>query len=749
MTSNRLFFKLLREDAKRRLWSIILLLLVYFFVFPVTGALSLNFNGKDGIELYTLREFCESWGASSGILFIITILAAVLLAISGFCYLHSARTLDFYHSQPIRRGMLFAVVYTDGILIFAVTFLIGILSALLVVIFSGAGYATVIFSANMFYGYFIMLLEFTVLYSLSVIAAELAGKTILSVFLTGILYGYPAVIAVLVQSMKEEFFDTYSYLSKGLGVFSVRFVSPFLQTIYNYTTLTYYNHGISSMCGSELQKYSPIRVEAMKQIDYYKAVLLAAKSGVGKLAVNPLRAADIFLMIGMIIVCAATAYILYQKRPSEGAGNAVAFEKVKPALKLLTAVPGGLGFGLFFREVGNTNGWLLFGLLCGTILFCCGIEAVFQSDIRAGIKKKKELAAGIGMVFIICIAFLFDWFHYNCYLPKKENLKSVSINFNFDTWAGECDMEFQNDWEYRSTSARYSDIEKVYPLLQYVTEPENGFRNAKFSEDSYWHSFYVSYHKQNGKTVYRRYMVDVADKEVLKLISNFYDDPTYRETFYKIYYPGFDDLVEGMELTGTDIIENQLVERQQALEFLKVYRKELSETGVTQLLWESPVYEVCFISEDNDDLAYYPVYTTCQESISWLKEHFDTQNKESVELLWICVIDEEENEQYYFNRWDDREIIEHLEEQIHYETTEYLGLQDTVTRHQFGIGNQSRKTKYAVQGIGIFNGMADHVKKPSKTDLYDISYYYSPKEEWSFSQDFIFYYFGYLPEEIE
>ena len=90
-----------------------------------------------------------------------------------------------------------------------------------------------------------------------------------------------------------------------------------------------------------------------------------------------------------------------------------------------------------------------------------------------------------------------------------------------------------------------------------------------------------------------------------------------------------------------------------------------------------------------------------------------------------------------------------MEEQIHYETTEYFGLQDTVTRHQFGIGNQSRKTKYAVQGIGILNGMADHVKKPSKTDLYDISYYYSQKEEWSFSQDFIFYYFGYLPEEIE
>ena len=283
--------------------------------------------------------------------------------------------------------------------------------------------------------------------------------------------------------------------------------------------------------------------------------------------VNPLSAANIFLLIAMILVCTAIAYILYQKRPSEGAGNAAAFERAKPVLKLLIAVPGGLGFGLFFRQVGNSGGWLLFGLLCGTVLLCCGIEAIFQADIRAGIKKKKELAAGIGIVFIICMAFRFDWFGYNRYLPKKENLASVSIDFNFDTWAGECDMEFLSDWKYRANSARYSNMEKVYPLLKNVTNPKNGFRNAEFSQDSYWYSFYVSYHKQNGETIYRRYMADVADKKVLNLISNFYDDQAYRDTFYKIYYPGFDDLVGGMELTSTDVIKSEQLDRQQTLEF--------------------------------------------------------------------------------------------------------------------------------------------------------------------------------------
>ena len=39
MTSRRLFFKMMREDIRRRLWAVALVILSWFFVFPVRVAL--------------------------------------------------------------------------------------------------------------------------------------------------------------------------------------------------------------------------------------------------------------------------------------------------------------------------------------------------------------------------------------------------------------------------------------------------------------------------------------------------------------------------------------------------------------------------------------------------------------------------------------------------------------------------------------------------------------------------------------
>ena len=42
MTSRSLFFKYMKENTKQRIWSLALVLLLCFFVFPVTTALNIS-----------------------------------------------------------------------------------------------------------------------------------------------------------------------------------------------------------------------------------------------------------------------------------------------------------------------------------------------------------------------------------------------------------------------------------------------------------------------------------------------------------------------------------------------------------------------------------------------------------------------------------------------------------------------------------------------------------------------------------
>ncbi|MFV0241323.1 MAG: hypothetical protein ACK5H4_14945, partial [Lacrimispora sphenoides] len=61
MTSKSLFYNLLREDGKRRLWSMALSFLVFFFTFPVGIALSLSERMRGEIDLTYIISTLKSW----------------------------------------------------------------------------------------------------------------------------------------------------------------------------------------------------------------------------------------------------------------------------------------------------------------------------------------------------------------------------------------------------------------------------------------------------------------------------------------------------------------------------------------------------------------------------------------------------------------------------------------------------------------------------------------------------------------
>ena len=131
MTSGSLYFKLLKEDFRRRLWAIALVFLAFFFTLPI--GLALNMENAANSNYYRYNDYepfiqdaamtdlqyktrllelktevvLNGVEYGNGMIAFLMIIAAVVIGVSSFAYLHNKKKVDFYHSIPVRREALF------------------------------------------------------------------------------------------------------------------------------------------------------------------------------------------------------------------------------------------------------------------------------------------------------------------------------------------------------------------------------------------------------------------------------------------------------------------------------------------------------------------------------------------------------------------------------------------------------------------------------------------------------------------
>ena len=179
MTSASLFFKLQKEDLKRRIWVIALLFLGFFFAYPVNLALIMENAANSQYAMYNnymplvdnkTAEYAAkvleyktkavidlvSYGNFMPLFLMVT--AAVIIGTAGFAYLHNQKKVDFYHSIPVRREMLYMVYHIDGILILAFTCLAHLLILTAAAAAYGVSPAKIL--GPLFFGFFMNLLYF-------------------------------------------------------------------------------------------------------------------------------------------------------------------------------------------------------------------------------------------------------------------------------------------------------------------------------------------------------------------------------------------------------------------------------------------------------------------------------------------------------------------------------------------------------------------------------------------------------------
>ena len=141
MTSGSLYFKLLKEDFRRRLWAIALVFLAFFFTLPI--GLALNMENAANTNYYRYNDYepfiqdaamtdlqyktrllelktevvLSGVEYGNGMIAFLMITAAVVIGVSSFAYLHNKKKVEFYHSIPVRREALFGAQFSGGIFI--------------------------------------------------------------------------------------------------------------------------------------------------------------------------------------------------------------------------------------------------------------------------------------------------------------------------------------------------------------------------------------------------------------------------------------------------------------------------------------------------------------------------------------------------------------------------------------------------------------------------------------------------------
>jgi len=617
MTSKISFFKLLREDLKRKTWLLILAGLVFFISFPIVFLFLID-NAQNFSEYLTQEEiqirmqgyFLGLMGYQNIWMVFVTIVGASLCGIFCFSYLYNKKKVDFYHSIPVRREKLFLVSYLNGLLIYVVPYLISIAICLLL----GMGYFSIdsIVLKTVFQEFGVQLLYYLLIYHAAILTTILAGNMFGCLFLNGLVQSYAFAVFIIFQSFAESCFQTYYNAADPIDKIS------------GFSPVFAFVNTIIRLAGND---------------DFYQFQLRK-----GEVSTN------LFLMQSAVaaILLLGAALWLFRIRAGEMAGKAIAFPKLQPIIRILVVIPSAITIGWIFASitVRNMMGWMIFGILFGAILVHGIIEVLYQADIRGIFSHKLQLAGSIVVAIIITLTASnhIDWIGYDTYLPKQEKIESAAISINGITnnipynWVSE---DSNGDIQSHSISARTYQLEEmeltgdllpyVYQLMSIGVEQEKANKSKAISytdfrgneyltsdEISDLVQLYIKIRLKGGKEVTRTYSVSM--KQVFDLLSLLFDSQELKETIYANFLENIPNILE-VNVYGRQGACDPFTEEEKT-ELLEAYKSDLMKLTLEDIRENPVVGELyCEYLVGKYDRGFgLELYPTMTNTFTWLEK---------------------------------------------------------------------------------------------------------------------------------
>ena len=540
MTSKNCFSKMVLRDLKERGVWLISSMILFLLVYPVQILISLDaiasyMRNEEGFHDKIVEQFSSLISFGNGAMYIVIVILAFLLAMSGFWYLYSGVKTDFYHSLPIKREKLFLSRYISGILIFIVPYYISVILGYGAGSMKGAGASGILSLCAK--GFVTNVVLFLLFYNLAVLGVLLTGNLFTGVLAYGAFLSYGVLLDSATKLTKLNFFTTcIDYARKGAlfdGSFSI--LSP---------------------------------LYAMNEILSKNKV---AMKNVGTV---------FFISLLILIVC----ILVYKIRPTESYHKAIAFRKLQPVIKVAVVLPLSAMAGILLSEIAGQNFiWYVGGILASALLLSVAIEFLYHLDIKECIRPKISTGVILAALISMIVVLKLDLVGFDTYLPKESKLKTMSIYIDelngYYEYPGEYSISSGNSGSFLDL-AKIEEFDDVYQLAKKGVELQKKRDDVgSYTTESGMLSFSVRYELKNGKVVYRGYSVE-KNEENLKLVAKIYDNWEFKQKSLPVEY------VDENKITSLEVADIQ-----------SCYDSGLSKEEVSNLFktckneWESATYE--------------------------------------------------------------------------------------------------------------------------------------------------------------
>ncbi|HIX28092.1 MAG TPA: ABC transporter permease [Candidatus Blautia stercoravium] len=521
MTSRNYLFNSIKENIRRNFYLLILISVSMLAVLPVYTIMRLENALLEEPTAQSLlspvqQALLDCIGVGNPGMQILVICAAVLLALSGFSYLHAGEKADFYHSLPLKREELFMVSFSSGFFTFLIPYLVAAaLTCLVGAVYGGVsdGAAVTLFQAMG-----IHILYFLVIYGVSVLAILLTGNlfTALLALLGMMSYGW--LVFTVYNTLNNRFLYT-------IGYFGQSDIGCFLSPIISYLTF-------SNTVGT---------TSRMRNNLVIVGVILAV----------------VFFIADICV---------YKIRPSESYHKAIAFQKLQPLIKVCCVVPIALLAGLFFSSgMKNKFIWMLVTAVAVGVLLSVAFEFLYTMDIQKCIRPRISLGVILGVLLVVLVGYKTDITGYDSYLPKKEEIETMSVYFPSINGRFSYNSNYYEDYGFNENSnflknMSTKNFENIYELAKIGVKAcaENkknltyGGQQAEAASNVQGTAALgdtnetlvevdVAYHLKSGKTVYRAYMIP-ENKKVVSNVAAVYDNWDYKSKLLPTTYLKAEDM---------------------------------------------------------------------------------------------------------------------------------------------------------------------------------------------------------------
>lgn len=599
MMSSISFYRLLKEDVKKRVWLFWLSISIFLILIPITTVMQIDsifyWSGDD--MNYIKQWFVESQ-LGNGWIGIFVIAGGILGAISSFTHLHSRKQIDFYHSLPVKRELWFVTAYVSSF----IQIMIPCIGSLLIRYGIGSVKGITGKDSLRMLGFviFVSILSYHLVYTVSAIGMIVTGKLLTGILMTAFLQTWGAFVVSLKEMVMGTAFETYLSMEEATGFGSAP-VYVTGQTWESSPLFFYYN---------------------MLHV-YFQEKSMKGIVGLGILA-------GILLLV--------LAVFLYKKRPSEAAGKSVAFPVLEPVIKVLLSV----SMGIFFANMAASQYeaaeqfplWLFIVGIMAAAFVCCVVEFIYSGDMKLLLQKKISFGISIAATTLLCIVLQFDLIGYDTYLPDKGKIAAMSVEFLFDN----TDV-FENTFSYeKGAEKKRMDVLRTEDFARIYKTAQNGISYVGKEIDAWNDEKYVpvkiAYFLKSGQVVYRKYYVDYM--EMYQCMDSLFADREYRRTYFDI-----DQLVENQYSLGS--VDRYLgtyhafpEEQENLAPLLETYIEELETAPFSVFEKANLVATLHFVKEN--DYIDYPVYEEFTKTLALLeKEIHDFRQLNAQDISFMTV----------------------------------------------------------------------------------------------------------------